>query len=356
MIKVLIPALCGVLLCSCASPAGKSAAAGQTGAVTPGGARPGWVDGAGTDYPRARFLAGIGAADDQASAMERARGEISRIFSTQVTMNTMVNASERTSSQEGKTSSSYSQDVVQSVRSTSQKVLEGAEIVRTWRDKDTGQYYALAVLERSKALAAISGKLDELDGRARGLAAGLSSETEKLARIKNAMKLTALLKGREKLEADMRVLDPSAATRTGFDVNEAGSAARKALAGLDVTVVMPAEDSSRVRAAVIKTLNALGIDAKTGIAAGGADISVECAVEFAALPDADPRSRWKWSRGSASVSLKDVKTSKIFLNFEASAKEAASTGGEARARAEAALGQKIGAEISGGITGYLENQ
>ena len=353
MIKILIPALCAVLICACASPSARKTAAGRAPKASDN-LRPDWIDGAGTEYPRARFLTGIGIADDQAAAMERARGEIARIFSTQVRMNTMVNSSEQNTSQQGKAASSYSQDVVQAVRSTSQKVLEGTEIAGTWRDKATGQYYALAILERSKALAAISGKMDDIDAQARGLSAGLSSETEKLAKIKNAIKLTALLKGREKLEADIRVLNPSAGAQGDFDVNEARNSAQKALSSLDVTVVMPAENSARVRAAVIKTLNAMGIDAKTG--GGNADISVECAVELTSVPDLDPQSRWRWSRGSAAVALKDVKTSKVFLNFEASSKEASSTDAEARAKTEESLGQKIGAEISRGITSYFENQ
>ena len=319
MTKIIIPALCALLVCACASQPAKKAVAVPGAVRTSQGPRPDWVDGNGADYPRSRFLTGIGVADDQASAMERSRGEISRIFSTQVTMNTMVNSSEQNSSQQGKNVSSYSQDVVQAVRSTSQKVLEGTEIARTWLDKATGQYYALAVLDRSSAMAAISGKLDDIDTQARPLAAGLSAETEKLAKIKNAMKLNALLKGREKLQADMRVLDPSAGTKAGFDVNGARDAVQKALTSLEVAVVMPGEVSSRVQAALVKTLNTMGIDAKTGGVT--ADILVECTAEFASVPDSDPQSRWKWSRGSATVAMKDVKTSKIFLDFAATTKD-----------------------------------
>ncbi len=354
MRKILIPALCAMLVCACASPSAKKAPGGPAGVKISEGPRPDWVDGNGTDYPRSRFLTGVGIADDQAAAMERSRGEVSRIFSTQVTMHTMVNSSEQSSSQQGKEASSYSQDVVQAVRSTSQKVLEGTEIARTWKDKATGQYYALAVLERSKAMAALNGKMDDIDTQARPLAAGLASETEKLAKIKNAMKLKALLSGREKLAADMRVLNPSAGAESGFDINGARDAAQKALASLDVTVIMTGDAAARVQAAVIKTLNALGLDAKTG--SGSADITVECAVEFASVPDAAPQSRWKWSRGTAAVAMKDVKSAKTFLTFEATGKEASATDAEARGKAEAALGQKIGAQISQGITAYFENQ
>jgi hypothetical protein len=353
MKKILIPALCALLFCACASASARKSA-GPSGTKVSEGSRPDWTEGYGADFPRSRFLTGIGVGDDQASAMERARGEISRIFSTQVTMNSMVNSSEQDSSQQGKTSSTYSQDVSQAVRSTSQKVLEGTEIARAWKDKATGQYYALAILERAKAMAAISGKLDDIDGQARPLAAGLAAEPEKLVKIKNAMKLKVLLKGRKSLEADLRVLDPSAGARAGFDANGAADAEQKALASLAVAVTMTGDASDRVQSSVIRSLNLMGLDATTSTA--GADIIVDCALKFSTVPDTDLLSRWKWSRGSATMAMKDVKTSKVFLDFSSTAKEASSTDAEARAKAESSLGLKLGEQISQGISSYFENQ
>lgn len=319
------------------------------------GNRPDWVDGSSMEYPREKYLVGISQADDLLSAKDRARGEISRIFSTQVTINTNVTASEQTASRGGKTTSSFSQDVLQNVRAASQKMLEGVEITETWQDPATRQYYALAVLDRANALKAVTEKLSELDGRARDLGVELSSVTEKFSRVKTAMKLLALLKGREGLVSDMRVLDPGRKTAPLFDVNRARKDAARAVAGLDVSVVMSGEEAPQVAAAIVKTLNGLGIEAKAG-RSGGADIEVECAVESVEVKDADTQSRWKFSRYSAVVALKDAKTDKTFLSFDSSAKEASADLGEARLKAKVSLGKKIGAGINEGITAYFENQ
>jgi hypothetical protein len=117
---------------------------------------------------------------------------------------------------------------------------------------------------------------------------------------------------------------------------------------------MSGESSDQTAAEIIKTLNGMGIQAKT--AAGGADIAVDCAAKFEPMADPDAHSRWKWNRASATISLKDVKASKIFLSADVSAKEAAATSDEARLKAAAALGKKTGAEITKGITAYFENQ
>ena len=342
---------CAVLLSACASAAKKPgpAAAAQT-------PRPAWVDGADAGYPRGRFLTGVSSADDLAAAKDRARGEISKVFSTQITLNTAVAAAESTSEAQGKTSAFSSQNVTQNVRAVSQKNLEGVEIAATWRDGASGQYYALAVLERAKALAALDQKVLELDAQGRDTAAQLAAAAEKLQKAKHALKLLALLKTREALTADRRVLNPGAAGEAGWDLNAARRGAAKALAALDVALIMSKEDSAPVAAAVIKALNGLGIEAKTAAGPGGADIAADCAVEFSAVPDTDERSRWRWHRGAAAVALKDARTSKVFLNFDAAAKEASATAPEARLKTENALGKKLGAEISRGIAGYLEKQ
>jgi hypothetical protein len=342
-----------VFLASCASVGPKPE---KPAAMAVAAARPSWIDGAAAEYPAGRFLTGVASSDDPAAAKDRARGEISKVFSTQITINTAVTSSEYSSGSQGKSAASSAQNVSQNVRAISQKNLEGVEIARTWRDGASGQYYALAVLERSKALAALEDKMRELDAQGRDAETQLAAAAEKLQKAKYALKLMDIPKAREALTADMRVLDPANVQAPGLDVNAAKRDAARALSALDVALVMSAESSGPVAAAVIKALNGLGIEAKTAASAVGADIAAECSVEFAAVPDADSQSRWRWCRGAAAVELKDPKTSRIFLNFDASVKEASSTAGEARLKAETALGRKIGPEILRGIAAYLENK
>ncbi len=316
------------------------------------GSRPAWVDGVSAEFPRSRYLTGIGVADDQASAMERARGEIAKVFSAQVTARTVVLASEQTSQRSGAESSSSSQDVMQSVRSMSQKVLEGVEIVRNWMDSATRQFYSLAALDRAKALSAMTAKLEELDARAKEFQAAMAAAPEKLDQVKYAFRLRSLLKAREAVLADIRVLQPGAAD-PGLDASAAADAAAKTLGRLNVAVIMPGEAAARVRPAVISALNAAGLDARDSADASGADIAVECSASFTSPADPDPRSSWKWSRGTAVVSMKDVKTGRIFLNAETSAREASGSDTEARSKAEVSLGKKIASEITRSIDTYF---
>jgi hypothetical protein len=298
--------LTAALLCSCA---GTRANRGPAQAGVPSGPRPDWADGNSADFPRDNYLTGVGTGDDQASAMERARGEISRVFRTQVTMNSMATASEQTTDRQGASSSVSSQDIMQTVRSTSQKVLEGVEIARNWREASTGTYYSLAVLDRAKALAAMGDKMTELDAKAMDLETKLSASPEKLEKVKAALRLRELLKTRESLTADMRVLAPGERPDPSFDPDKAADVSAKALGQLDVAVIMSGEGTDKVRPEIISALNALGIDARQAAAPEGADIVVQCSAQFSAQADPNPSSAWKWARGSDSVSMTDVKTS-----------------------------------------------
>lgn len=350
MEKYLLTICSAVLFCACASTGTK------TRDTVTAQVRPAWIDAAPAEYPRSRFLTGVSSADDLSAAKDRARGEIAKVFSTKITMNTAVTSSENTYIAQGLTEASSAQNIAQNLRAVAQKNLEGVEIAQIWRDEASGQYYALAVLDRSKALTALAEKTQELDARAADTAAQLAATAEKLQKAKHALVLLGILKAREALAADRRVLNPAGAAEPGPDTTSSRRSAAQALSDLDVALLMSRENSPQVAAAVIRALNVMGIEAKTAAAADGADIAAECAVEFAAVADTDSQSRWHWYRGTAAVALKNVKTSKVFLNFDAAAKEAAANQGDARAKTETALGKKISAEISRGIADYLANQ
>ncbi|MBI2384902.1 MAG: LPP20 family lipoprotein, partial [Elusimicrobia bacterium] len=123
-----------------------------------GGARPSWVEGESPRWTRAQNVLGVGSGDDEESAADRARGEISRVFSSAVSVNTTVDESETTVNQGGRTNTSFSQSVAQNVRTASKKMPEGAEVVERWKDAATGRYYALSVLNKGKALSAVAEK------------------------------------------------------------------------------------------------------------------------------------------------------------------------------------------------------
>jgi hypothetical protein len=216
--------------------------------------KPDWVDGDSMEFPREKYLNGVGSSDDRAVAQDRARGEISRIFSSQVTVNTASQASETTrQASTGKDENSFSQSVAQSVDTVSKKVLEGVEIRETWQDDASRVWYALAVLDKEKAVAAVSDKITDFDAQVKQWYAQMAQASDKLPKVKAGMKLLALFKVRRDLESDLRVLDGKGMPNP---VDEAAvrSLAAKAVSELDVAVDMNGAKSREVETGVIKEI------------------------------------------------------------------------------------------------------
>lgn len=316
-----------------------------------GGQRPAWVEGESPKWPRSQYVTGVGSADDEEAAADRARGEISRVFSSAVSVDTLVDESEGTVNAGGKTTTSFSQQIAQNVRTASKKMLEGVEIVERWKDASAARYYALATLSKSKAMAAVAEKTQALDADAAVWKTKLDAASDKFERAKAGAKLAALLKGRLDLENDRRVLGGGNLAST-VDVSAAKAAAARALEALDVVVIATGDHSDELETGIVTGLVASGLMAKRGNAGDKGDLIVESKSGAQTVEGGDER--WKWSRGTATVTLKDGREDKTFARFDVSDRQASADAGEARRRAAAGLAKKAAEKVAAAITHYFE--
>ena len=342
-----------VLLFAAATAASLTACAGASRGASAGGSRPGWVDGQGSEWPRSRFITGLGSADDENTAADRARGEVARVFSADVSVNTSTEQSEGTSQKDGKTSTSFSSTVAEKVRTATQKVLEGVDVVARWKDSSVGRYYALAALPKEQALIAVNEKAHDIGAEAAQYKAQLTSATDAFARAKAAAKLLALAKAWSGLEADSRVLGGGALSGD-FDTATVRPEAAKAMAALDVVVAVSGEGSEAVEIAAVEGLNAAGLSAKRGTASDKSDLTATAQVNVQTQDAGDPR--WKRSRATASVTLQDGRSGKAFASFDVTAREDAVDAGEARRRTLASLAKKTSEKVTAAINDFFANQ
>jgi len=323
------------------------ASGGKRDAATKiGGARPDWVEGESPEFPRARYVLGVGSADEENAASDRARGEVARVFSADVTVNTSVEQSEKG---DGK-SSSFSSAVSDSVKTATAKILEGVEIVARWKDASTGRFYALAALDKPHALLTITEKAHDLAGDAAQRKAALAAASDPFGRAKAAMKLAAIAKAWDGLEADSRVLG-GGSLGADFDAAAARADAAKALGALDVAVSAGGDGADAVETALVAALNAQGLAAKKGSAG---DLVAAADVSVSAQDAGD--ARWKRSRASATVTLTDGRAGKAISRFDVTAREDATDPGESRRRALASLAKKTAAQTAAAIDAYFANQ
>lgn len=343
------------LTVACAGPRTRSS---QPGVAS--GPKPDWVAGPSKSHPRGLYVTGVGMGDSRQASEDRARGEISKLFSTVVTVKTDFTETEGTRSGGGATENSFSRALSQNVQSVSQMAQEGVEIVDNWQDPADRTYYALAVLERTKALTAVSEKITDLDRQSADWKGRLEENSERLGQVKASMKLLALFKTRDILSTQYRVLDAEGKSPANpLDVAEIKGRASRAVAALEVVVDLActADDASlcgdEVETGVISGLNDLGFQAKAGPASMSADIFIQGSIKTLPI-SVDPQ--WKWARSTVTVSLKDGRTGKIFLRFDAAERQASADFKEAARRSRAALSKKISRQTHEAIVGYFENQ
>jgi hypothetical protein len=342
-----------ILACAALLAAGCGSAPKRSGSVaTTGGPRPQWADGDSAEFPRASYITGLGSADDENAAAERARGEVARVFSADVSVTSTASETESNSSANGKEAHSFSNDVAQKVRTASQKVLEGVDIVARWKDP-TGRYYALAALPKGQGLLAVEEKSAEIDKEAAEYKASLASSTEPFARAKSAARLLALSKAQAGLAADSRVLG-GGPLQGVFDGASVRADAASALAALDVVVAVSGEGADAVQTAVVSGLNAAGLSAKSGAAGDKADLTAAASVSVQEQEAGDRR--WKRSRASAAVSLADGRTGKTFSTFDVTSREDATEAGEARRRSLASLSKLTAEKVTAAINDFFANQ
>jgi len=348
MRKILATVVSIFVFVSCASAAKKDGTKVNKSSKTPE-----WTqNGNSPMYPQTAYITGIGSADDIDSAKDRARGEISKVFSTDIQATTMITESERTvSNAKGSTTESAS-DAAEDLRAVSKKTLEGIEIAEVWQDKNSFRWYALAVLERAKIRRIYRDKLSEVEEQLSMYEKKMDEATTNMDKALAAIKIKPLLKTKSSLEQDLKVIGGSGSFSGLENVSSLQQKAEAAIAALGLYVqVVPAH--IRLKTEINKMLTSLGL--KVSNTEEDADISVICRVEIRDFDDPTPGSRWSWYHGEASVSLNDVKGKKEFISFNASTKRSAITPKQAMASTEKELGKKIGKGISDAIENNLAN-
>lgn len=318
--------------------------------------QPDWLDGSNAQYRREQYIVGVGMADDLPTAEERARAEVTKVFQAKITSVSSVSETETTQQQGKKTETSFSQQVSQDIQSVSTKVMQGLEIAEHWQNPETRQHYALAIVERSKAAATYREKIAELDTQIKQWRGDFDAATDKFAKVKAALKLNMLLKGRDALNDDLRVVELTGKGAGDGDAADFRPQLMKAIAALVIYVDVQGDGSDRVETGVIRALTDLNMQAtKKADDKAGADILVTGDVETNEMKT-ERAGPWKFARITATISLKDPKTGNTFLRLEESEKGSSSDYNEAVRRGLVELGKKLSDKIRVGIEDYFGNQ
>jgi hypothetical protein len=253
-----------LLLVLVTCPAGCSLTGAKRGSgpeVIRKGPAPDWVSGPSARYPKAKYLTGVGTAGSREAAEEDARAELARIF--QADVDSRVSAYEKYFQVRGGGKPQTTDEVSLANLTTvsTRMVLEGSEVVEVFKQKGTGQYFALAVLDRPKTAQILRDRILRLDEEAALLLQSADAASDKLAQLKDLRRSVPKLVLRDATDAQLRIVGlagsgvPGQANVESIKTRIEHLLAKEVRIGVAVT----GSGADELRAGILTELTALGL-------------------------------------------------------------------------------------------------
>jgi LPP20 lipoprotein len=262
----------------------------------PGDERPDWVNGNAAQYPAAAYLTGHGQSDNMAVAKDRARADLAKNFTVDVSEQSNDKSSFSQGDANGAATSQNSLDVSRNISTRTEQALSGVEISQTWEDPKSLQFYALATLSRAKAGAALRQQIGDLDA---GTAAALNQargSSDLFDKISAATQAVDSQQTRAGLQKELQVVDQS-----GMGIPSSWSLAKlqaDRAALLKQLQIAPAADGRDADA--LKKVLAGALSDSGFTVADGANYTMTADLKYADLP---PQGGWYWISGTLQVSM-----------------------------------------------------
>jgi hypothetical protein len=127
----------------------------------------------------------VGQADSRPQATEQAYAAVSKIFKAEITAQAKDWELYLIVEARGHTSTERRLTLDNVTRVTTDKVLENVQVLDTWFDQKTRQYYALAGMNRAQAESAMVERLSELDRTIQTEVTEAHQTQDKLSHVRN---------------------------------------------------------------------------------------------------------------------------------------------------------------------------
>lgn len=306
--------------------------------------KPDWVEENARAYPAKQWLTGRGVGSTAESAQDRARGDLAKVFEVRVKVET---GNTTTVTKSGKREL-VEEQASQMVSASTDKVINGIEIAEIWRDPVTQDYYALAVLSRSKAAAGLREEIERIDEEVAGEVKKAEAEADALLRLGALGRALETVVKRDGFEASLKIVSASG---RGIDpaVSQAEVRARLADALRDVKISLVIAENGGLQEfdGVLKSgLSAAGLLAQSS---GQAQYILTGSLR---LNDLGFKQGWNWVRGNLEISLREVESGRVRGGKTWSLKAAGQDARTARARVLADADRALKRELKDVILGF----
>ncbi len=257
-------------------------------------ARPDWVTGNSATYPSNAYLTGRGDGDILAVAQDRARADLAKTFSVNVSEQSSDVSSFSQSSSNASPKNSL--DVSRNISTRTDAVLQGVVISDTWQDLQTHTYHVLATLSRSKASAALRQQINDLDAGTQASLNAAQGSTDLFDKISAASQAVDAQQTRTGLQRALQVVDI-----TGQGIPPQWPLAKlqadrtALLKQLQITAAADGNNADGMKKILAGSLADAGFTV-----ADASPYTMTASLDYSALK---PQGGWYWITGTLQVSL-----------------------------------------------------
>ena len=234
-----------------------------------------------------------------------------------------------------------------------ESILSKAYSAQWWKDKATGKYYAIAVLERGPAQQTMQPYYASIDGKLANLQQRISGEGDKYVRLKNAMQMPPLFEQREQLDKEYRLLSFDAGAYDEENLYAYKAAYNKTFYDIKINAVITGADDTAVKTYLIDSLNSLGFYVGENLPEYDIELAIETKVTNTSSQTTEGLF---WADSTATISLKDAHTGGIFATFSKFARDGSGRQDEARRRSLISVGADSAPIIKHKILEYIERK
>ena len=321
-----------------------------------GKGKPGWVDGRSTEYPLTQYLTGVGQAGTRSNAEDQAYAAVARIFKAEVAAQAKDWESYLVVENRGISNAERRLTIDNVTKVSTDKVLENVRIADVWYDSDSRSYYALGVMNRSQAEAALMEKVSALDWAIEADVAESRQTTDKLAKVRALRRAGRNLLLREVYNTDLRVIRLSGhGTPSAYQVNELSGELEQFLAtNLVLAVQVSGDHAEPMERALEEGLIREGLHVTTkpeGEETGLPELIVRGTVRLFPIEVRDPN--FKYVRWCSDFEVVEPGTRRVVGATAHGGREGHLTEREATAKALRVMQHELSSDVAKAIAAHI---
>ena len=337
-----------VILCLCISAcAGSPASSGGSKSPVVTTSKPAWVSSPySAGYDEKQYLAVTGSGLSTEEAEKKALGNLIGIFSTEISDESKISSVYREAVSSG-AANSWSETTSSDRHITtyaSLNSLVGAEIREQWNDKK--EYWALAVMEKSKAAKNYSDMINANRGMITNLLAMTTAEKNSIEGFSRYQFAAIVADVNDSYANVIRAIGgtvPAGLVKSDTYRLEA----QNIIKAIPIGVVVKNDKAGRIQGAFAKSLSEIGFRT------GGTNSRYLLQVDINVSPVELPNQTNKFARIELKANLTDTSNGTVLVPFDFNSREGHTSQSEADNRVYAAAERKISAEYKDMLNEHL---